>query len=314
MSVLFELQGHRGARGLRPENTLPAFEAAFDLGVSAVETDLHLTRDGVVVLYHDAHLGDPPCTLPDATAGLPPPAWNPFISSLSLAELRCYRADRNPSPNSFPYQDASVTPLAREFAAERGFDPHGIPTLADLFQFAAAYAGEPGRRVGKTDAQRARSRDVRFDLELKRVPFRPEVINDGFTGRAPGPLEQRVLEAARAAGVVARTTVRSFDNRSAFLLRQMEPGLRMALLVADTAPLAPDELARAAGADLYCPNFLFLDEDLVRRAHAGGVRVVPWTVNEPLAWRRLLDWGVDGLTTDFPDRLAAFLRERGVAF
>jgi glycerophosphoryl diester phosphodiesterase len=73
-------------------------------------------------------------------------------------------------------------------------------------------------------------------------------------------------------------------------------------------------LARAAGAELYCPSYLFLDEDLVRRAHAGGVRVVPWTVNDPPAWQRLLDWGVDGMTTDFPDRLAAFLRDRGVAF
>jgi glycerophosphoryl diester phosphodiesterase len=155
---------------------------------------------------------------------------------------------------------------------------------------------------------------MRFDLELKRVPFQPETINDGFTGRAPGLLEQRVLEAVRAAGVVGRTTVRSFDHRSAFLLRQMEPGLRMALLIADTAPLGPADLTRAAGADLYCPSYLFLDEDLVRRAHAGGVRVVPWTVNDPAAWQRLLDWGVDGLTTDFPDRLAVFLRGRGVAF
>src|SRR5438067_6941524 len=154
MTPPFEAQGHRGARGLKPENTLPSFEAAFDLGVSAVETDLHLTRDGVVVLSHDPHLSDPPCTLPHPAAGPPPPAQNPLVSSLPLAELRRYRADRNPAPTRFPDQDASVTPLAREFAAERGLDPYGIPTLADLFQFAAAYAGEPGRRAGKTDAQR----------------------------------------------------------------------------------------------------------------------------------------------------------------
>ena len=306
MSTTFNLQGHRGARGLRPENTLPSFEAAFDAGATSIETDLHLTRDGVAVLYHDALLRDPPCT----------PTPGPFllVSRLTLAELRGYRAVRNPDPYRFPDQRADVTPLAQWFAQERGLDPYAIPTLDELFQFAASYAGELGRQAGKSDQQRERVRDLGFDLELKRVPFHPEIINDRFDGTAPGVLEERVVEAVRRAGVTARTTVRSFDHRCVRFLRRLEPGLTGAVLIAETAPVAPAELVERAEAQVYCPGYLFVDAEQVRQLHAAGVRVLPWTVNEPEHWQRLLDWGVDGITTDVPDRLAVYLRQRGISF
>jgi glycerophosphoryl diester phosphodiesterase len=312
MSTPFDLQGHRGARGLRPENTLPSFEAAFDAGVSSVEPDVHLTRDGVAVLCHDPVLGGPLCTL--ARSGPPLPTARPAVRGLSLAELRCYRADGNPDPARWRRQDAGVTPLARLFAEERGLEPYAIPTVADLFSFAAAYAGEMGLRAGKTAEQRARAAGVRFDLELKRMPFYPEAAGAGPGGELPGLLERRVVEEARAAGVVGRTTVRSFDHRSVRAVRELEPGLTGAVLVAGTAPVDPAGLAREAGAQLYCPDYLFVDAEVVRRAHAGGLRVLAWTVNEPEQWERLVDWGVDGLTTDYPDRLARWLRRRGVAF
>lgn len=304
MSMHFELQGHRGARGLRPENTLPSFEAAFDVGVDAVETDLHLTADGVPVICHDPQLTARLCTLI--------PHSQP-IRRLSLAQLRQFRVDRNPDPRRFPDQSAEVTPVAALFAEERGLDPYGVPTLAELFAFAAAYAGEPGGRAGKSDEQRERARRVRFDLELKRVPFRPEEIGDDFAGGPAGLLERRVAEAARAARVAGRTRVRSFDHRAVRALREIAPEIEGAVLVAETAVIDPAEVARRAGAALYCPDYAFLDEEQVRTAHGGGVWVLPWTVNDAAAWRRLLGWGVDGLTTDFPDRLATFLRTAGAA-
>jgi glycerophosphoryl diester phosphodiesterase len=131
-------------------------------------------------------------------------------------------------------------------------------------------------------------------------------------GSGPGLLEERVVEAVRRAGVVRRTVVRSFDHRCVLHLRGLEPGIRTAVLVAGTAPVDPAALARAAGADLYCPDANFLDELQVRQLQEAGVRVLPWTVNEPGDWLRLLEWGVDGITTDFPDRLAEVLRQRGV--
>jgi glycerophosphoryl diester phosphodiesterase len=304
--VPFDLQGHRGARGLRPENTLPSFEAAFEAGVTTVETDLHLTRDGVPVLCHD----------PVVTATLfrPAPPLPLAVAALTLTELRQFQADRNPSQVRFPAQDPTATPVALRFASERGMDPHAVPTVRDLFDFAAAYAGPLGERVGVSDGRRQKAAAVRFDLELKRVPFYPETIGDGFDGRVPGQLEAVVAETLRAAGMAARTTVRSFDHRSVLLFKQLLPEVTGALLMAETAPLDPAGLARQVGAELYCPSYQFLDADLIGRAHAEGIRVVPWTVNVPDQWRRLIDWGVDGITTDFPDQLAADLRKWGVEF
>src|SRR5256885_13141728 len=122
MAPSFDLQGHRGARSVRPENTLPSFEAALDAGVTSIETDVHLTRDGVSVLIHDAVLTPPVYT---------GPASGTLVSQLTLTELRAYRAAGNPDPARFPDQNAALTPLARIFAEQAGIDPYGIPTLAD---------------------------------------------------------------------------------------------------------------------------------------------------------------------------------------
>jgi glycerophosphoryl diester phosphodiesterase len=309
MADAFELQGHRGARGLRPENTLPAVEAAIDVGASSVEVDLHLTADGVVVLSHEPRVTDPPfrSVAPDALS-VENPA--PTLRRLSLRQLRHFLADRNPDPRRFPDQRTEQAPVSFHFARQAGFDTHAVPTLGDLFGFVAAYAGEPGREAGKNDSQRERAARLLFDLELKRVPFWPETIADGYDGTRAGPLEDAVLAAIGEAGVVSRTTVRSFDHRCVRLLVDREPGLRGAVLMADTAPVDPVAVARAAGASVYCPHFAFVDADLVRRVHDGGVRIIPWTVNDPGHWQRLLEWGVDGLTTDYPDRLAQFLGGR----
>ncbi len=300
----FDLQGHRGARGLKPENTLPAFETAFDLGVGSVETDVRLTRDGVPVLYHDARVGERLCRLVPGSAA-PDPASRPAVSDLTLAQLRGYRADRNPDPPCFPEQDAAVTPLAAWFAAERGTDPFAPPTLDDLFAFASAYGGAAGERAGKSEARRQKAREATgFRLELKREPFR-----DG-----PGPLVRLVVESVRRAGGAGRTAVISFDHRCVLEARRLEPRLAGAVLTANTAPVSAAALARQADADAYGPEFEFLDERQVREAQSEGVRVVPWTVNEEADMRTLLRWGVDGIATDYPDRLAALLREHGVDY
>jgi glycerophosphoryl diester phosphodiesterase len=114
--------------------------------------------------------------------------------------------------------------------------------------------------------------------------------------------------------MIHRTSVRSFDHRSVRAVRSLEPALATAVLVADTAPLSPVPVAQLVGASTYCPGLEFLDELQVHQAHEAGIRVVPWTVNEPKDWLRLLAWGIDGITTDYPDRLARFLGEQGVSY
>src|SRR5262249_40670907 len=137
----FELQGHRGARGLKPENTLPSFEVALDWGVDSIETDVHLTRDNVPVLAHDPCL-NPALTRPLHNAGGVASVKPLLIRELTLGQLRGYRADRNPDPTRFPVQEASITPLAQWFADHYWQDPYTVPTLADLLAFVSAYAGQ----------------------------------------------------------------------------------------------------------------------------------------------------------------------------
>jgi glycerophosphoryl diester phosphodiesterase len=301
----FDLQGHRGARGLKPENTLPGFEVAFDLGVTSVETDVHLTRDHVPVLLHDP--------------SVPPRPTGFLVKDLTLARLRGsdgfgYRRDQNLDLERFPQQDAAVTPLAALYAQRAVLDPYTVLTVADLFAFAQAYAGELGAQAGKTTHQRERARQVCFDLELKRVPFPPDLIGDGFDGGAPALFEKQIVKDVREAGMIERTRVRSFDHRSVKAVRQLEPRIRTAVLIAETAPVAPAELVRRAGAQTYCPDFRFLDPPQVQQLHAEGIGVIAWTVNSPPDWEQLLEWGVDGITTDYPDQLATLLAERGIAF
>lgn len=306
----FDLQGHRGARGLSPENTLPSFERALDEGVTSIETDLHLTADGEVVLYHDPHLGPDLCRrLPRGR--VPAPKGRPLIASLTRDQLNHYCADQNPDRSRFGRQCAVPTPLTWWFAEFHAFHPFGIPSLEYLLEFLLAYAEAPGRMAGKTPKQRRGASQVRLDLELKRVPFHPELIGDGFDGTKLGALEKAVLDIAVAKLGVERVAVRSFDHRAVQVVTKALPGIGAGVLIAETAPMDPPVLASAAGADTYCPDYRFLDEAQVRRCHAAGIRVVPWTVNEEADWKRLLAWKVDGITTDEPDRLAAFLKKSG---
>jgi glycerophosphoryl diester phosphodiesterase len=310
---LFDLQGHRGARGLKPENTLPAFEIALDLGVSSIETDVHLTHDGVPVLFHDPVISAQLCRPVHAETS-PEAAAEPLIATLTLADLRGYRADRNPDLRRFPAQDNSGTAAAQAYAQTWGLDVYTVPTLAELFGFTQAYAGELGEDAGKSALQRARAQLVQFDLELKRVPFRPEAIGDQFDGETPGLLEREVVEQIRAAGVVDRARIRSFDHRCLRAVRRIAPDLPLSVLIAETLPVDAVHMALASGAQTYCPNYRFLDPSLVHLCHQAGIRVIPWTVNKSQAWETLLDWGVDGITTDFPDQLAGLLHQRRIAF
>lgn len=307
----FELQGHRGARGRRPENTLPSFELALDCGVTSIETDLHLSRDGVPIISHDPWITEKLCSV-GADKGGPHPSVQPLISTLDLEQLRGYRADHNPDPKRFPTQEATTSPLATQFAEQRGFDPYGLPTLAELFAFVDAYATELGHRAGKSEEQRGRARRVWFDLELKRVPFHPNRIGDLWDGSTAGWFERQVVECVRKADRFDRTRVRSFDHRCVCRLGELESKLECAVLVAGTAPIAPETLAMAAGAKLYCPEFEFLDHETVTRLQRTGLRVLPWTVNRPADWRKLIDWGIDGITTDYPVELAEMLKVLGI--
>lgn len=294
-AAAFDLQAHRGGRGLWPENTLAAFERALELGVTTLEMDVAITADGVAVISHDPALH--PGLTRDAQG-----AWlgstGPLIKNLTLAQLQAYDVGRlNPEH-----------PYGKGFPQQQARDGQRIPTLAAVFQLA--------KDLG--------AHDVQFDIETKVFPNRP---NDTV---AAEDFVRIMLATIRGAGVVDRVMVQSFDWRTLQMFQAAEPRIRTMYLTVQnrnanntTDPAwtagrlhrdypSVAHMVKAAGGALWAPHFGNIDEQAVRAAQAQGLKVMPWTVNEPADMRRLLDWKVDGIITDHPDRLREVMRERGM--
>ncbi|MCA9999160.1 MAG: hypothetical protein KDE56_25525 [Anaerolineales bacterium] len=289
----FDVQGHRGARGLLPENTLPAFEAALDLGVTTLELDLHFTQDQQLVIWHDPIIGKEKCRLPEGLGDEIPDPRNPLrrilISQQPLGVMQSYQCDLNPDANSFPQQEARAMPLA-------GNDYH-IATLRELFDFVIAYS----QAEAKSDLQRQNAAIVGFNIETKRSPDNPEYINDGFTGGEAGPFELALLALVAEYGWADRVVVQSFDHRSLRTIRKVDDEIRLAALT--TGGEAKVKVYNGYGFNIWSPRARDLTPELLAEAQGLGLRVIPWTVNDVDEMERLIEMGVNGLISDRPDLL-----------
>ena len=283
----FDLQGHRGARGLAPENSLPAWRKALEIGVDTIECDMAITRDGVVVIHHDLHLN------PDTTRG-PDGKWldkrGPAISELSLEELQKYDIGRlRPG-----------TDYAKPFPDQVPADGTRISRLSDLFEL-----------VNKSGNSK-----VGFDCETKVDP------NERAATLPPGDFARRVIAEIRKHGMAERMMVQSFDWSTLQVVQREAPEIRTMYLssprtlqpAADGKPspwlagFGPElhggsvpKAVKAAGGTIWAPNQTYLTPALLAEAHALGISVIPWTVNEPAMMAKLIDMGVDGIISDRPD-------------
>jgi len=281
---MFDLQGHRGARALFPENTLEGLRAAIALGLGTMEIDVGVTRDGAVVVHHD------PALNPDTTrdrAGAWLPARGPLLRELTLAQLADYDVGRiRPG-----------TEYAERFPQQAARDGTRIPTLDQV--------------LALDDA-------TRWNIELKSTPTHP-----GWTVPAEEMVE-RVLHVAGSAAALDRITIQSFDWRAPRHARRIRPSIARGWLtdartVADAVlwlgrdiadmDAVPGAVAKEGGGT-WTPEHEDLTEDQLAEAHGLGLLVVPWTVNARADMLRLIGWGVDGLITDWPDRALAALADR----
>jgi glycerophosphoryl diester phosphodiesterase len=296
----FDLQAHRGGRGLFPENTLTAFRGALAIGVTTLETDLAVTRDGVLVISHDPALSADTVRGPDGNWVSNP---GPLIHSLTLAQLKRYELGRLNPANRY----------ARNWPDQRAQDGERFPTLAELFLLATTHPGP-----------------VRFNIETKITPTRPADTVDAET------FARKVVDAVRTGGTASRVTIQSFDWRTLVEVRKIAPEIETACLTIearDMDTVKPDasgaspwhaglsqeahanslpRLAKAAGCatwSMYWPN---LAREQVEEAHALELKVLPWTVNDTADMKRLIDWKVDGIITDYPDRLRKAMADKGL--
>jgi glycerophosphoryl diester phosphodiesterase len=298
----FDLQGHRGARALRPENTLAGFAYALSIGVTALELDCGVTKDGVVVVSHDRVLN------PDHTRdaeGRFLEAPGPLLRELTFAELQQYDVGRIRPGSDY----------AAQFPEQQPVDGERIPRLADVFAL----------------VQKGGNREVRFNVETKLDPTQPE------TTVAPEPFVAALLKVIRDSRMEARTTIQSFDWRTLALVRKLAPEIVTVALtdqqpgedtmeigkpgaspwlagldVDDHAGSVP-EAVKAIGAAVWSPHALDLNPGVIAVAHALGLTVIPWTVNDPKDMERAIALGVDGLITDRPELLRSVLQAKGIA-
>jgi glycerophosphoryl diester phosphodiesterase len=301
-STSFDLQGHRGARGLAPENTIAGFTRALGLGVTTLEMDTGVTRDGVVMVGHDERL-NPDFTRDANGKWIDPPG--PVVFALTRAELQAYDVGRLKPGTAY----------AARFAQQQPADGERMPTLADVF----ALAG------------RLRNTAVRFNVETKLDARHPELT------AAPEPFADAVIAVVRAAGMTDRTTLQSFDWRTLRHAQKVAPEIKTVCLTVQQpgddniqagkpgpspllAGLDVDDfggsvprLVRGAGCAVWSPNVRDLSAATLTEAHKEGLKVVVWTVNEESEMNALAESGVDGIISDYPDRLRRVLARRGVS-
>lgn len=308
-SHAFDLQGHRGARGLLPENSLPGFAKALEIGVDTLELDLAITKDDVVVITHDPLLNPDFVRGPD---GKWLEAWGPPVRELTYAELSKYDVGRIKPESAY----------AKRFSTQQPIDGTRIPKLADLFAL-----------VKKSGDEK-----VRFNIEIKISPLKP-----GET-LGPDPFAKAVVDEIRKAGMAGRSNIQSFDWRVMQVSQKLAPEIPTAYLTAQqrfldnvcTGPkagspnIAPADceqspwtagfqlkdigsvpkMVKAAGGKIWSPEYRDVDAAKLKEARDLGLKVIVWTVNDPVQIAKMLDLGVDGIISDRPDLVREEMNKR----
>jgi glycerophosphoryl diester phosphodiesterase len=296
---LFDVQGHRGARGLRPENTLAGFEYAIALGVTTLEMDTGISKDGVVVVCHDPFINPLLCL--DAKGDRLPPFPLRLIKDLTVAEIQTFDCGSlNPDPARFPQQRA--VPGSR------------IPTLQQVF-----------------DLAEAQNPQIRYNIESKVSPLKPEET------ASPEVFAEKLVGLIVQNNLVERAIIQSFDWRVLREVKRIHPSIQASALVVhnqttstlkgsngaspflaglefEPQPGNITTLLQSTGfVDIYSPNFeTLLPESpaflqAVSELQAAGLKVIPWTVNDPAVMQQFIDLNVDGLITDFPNILLSLV-------
>ncbi|MFD2206958.1 glycerophosphodiester phosphodiesterase [Kiloniella antarctica] len=289
LSENFDLQGHRGARGLAPENSLAGFALALELGVTTLELDTGVTRDGAVVIHHDAYL-NPDIARDDTGTWVKDKSL--LIKEINYADLARFNIGKlNPGSK-----------YAERFPDQKSENFQAIPQLADLFEM-----------VKKTD-----NKTIRFNIETKINPTKPTdtVSPEVFVTQLLAEIDEH--------GMADRVSIQSFDWRTLQLVQKRSPNIPTVYLTAQqkwldnialgqmgtsgwTAGFDVDDfqgniprLIKAAGGTIWSPFHREVTEELLLDAHKEGLKVIPWTVNDPKDISALIDMGVDGIITDYP--------------
>lgn len=267
-----EVQGHRGARDKFPENSLPAFEYALGLGVDVLELDLGVSKDKKLVLAHDPYINEEQCLDKDGNKI----KEKVLLYSLNLSEIKTYKCGTLPHPR-FPEQKKMEV---------------GYITLDEVFEL-----------VGASTLPSAKT--VRFNIETKLVPGYPQITPE------PKEFAELVITTLKKYKMLNRTVLQSFDHRTLVEARKLEPKIGLSPLLENNF-IDLNAMAKNLKAKIVSPNQMWINKEAVIRAQKEGIHVIPWTANNKTEWERLIDLGVDGIISDYPEELIAFLKTKNL--
>ncbi|MDO5617825.1 glycerophosphodiester phosphodiesterase family protein [Kocuria sp.] len=275
----FDLQSHRGGRGHWSESSLHAFGRSLELGVTTLELDTHLSADNVVVVWHDHHIE--PIAFQDTTPAVPHDPAFPYVGArireLTLAQLKTLNCGFQQAPG---------------FAQQQVVAGNRMATLREVFDLVRGYNAQ----------------SIRWNIETK--------VEDPGQSAQRDALVDAVIQEIHTHGWPHRTQLQSFDWAALDRAARVVPELELVALAPAQNPagagLEPGEVAER-GYAVWSPEHVLLTARNIRAAHGLGLKVVPWTVNQMTEMNHLLDWGVDGLITDYPALLRQVLERRGMA-
>jgi len=263
-------QGHRGARGLAPENTIPGFLKALEYPeITTLELDLAVSSDGHLVVSHEPWFSHEFTTKPDGLPLSADEAEQHLLYRMTLKDIQQYDVGKRPNAR-FPDQ----VPI-----------PACKPSLkAVLDSVRAAY---PDRFSA-----------IRWNAEIK---SRPEW--DGERTPPVADFAAKVVQFIEENNLGQRMTVQSFDVRALQAVRRLDPAIRLALLIEHEGPFEDNLDSLGFVPNVYSPNYNLVTSWLVEQCREKGMQVIPWTLNETETMEMYTGLGVDGIITDYPDRI-----------
>lgn len=266
----FDVQGHRGCRGLMPENTIPAMYKAIDLGVTTLEMDAVISRDKQVIVSHDPFFNHEITSKPDGSEVTADEEKSLNIYQMNFDEVIRFDVGRKPNPRFPRQQKISVSK----------------PRLIDLIDSVEAYC------------TKNRLRAPEYNIETKSLP-----TTDGIFHPLPAEFCELLVAAIQSRGIQNRVTIQSFDFRTLQYIHQHYPFFKTAMLIEDFDNRGLDQQLSSLGytPNIYSPAYSILKDSIVERCHELKMKVIPWTVNDTSAIHRLRQMGVDGIITDYPD-------------
>ncbi len=267
-----DIQGHRGCRGLYPENSLPAFSKAIALGVHTLELDVVISKDHKVVVSHEPYMNHEIALDVYGNAISQDNELNHNLYQMSYDNIKRYDCGSKVHPR-FPEQKKLnvYKPLLEE-----------VIDLADEL-------------TNKT---------IRYNIEIKSLPE-----YDGIYSPPVEEFVQLVIEVIYSKQITERTTLQSFDLRALEIINLKLPKVSIALLVDENECIEEKLLDLSFQPDILSPYYKLLSAEIVHKIQMANMKVIPWTINDPKAMQQMIDFKVNGIITDYPDRLISLLKE-----